>query len=232
MKKFITAVVIIAATITSSMAYANPWEIKEGSTLLDGKETASRVSGHMFSGKEYEYTSSQMLLVCEEGALQMEVAGDGPMLTREQFAANPTLDIMVKAGSDVETFSVSVSSKYNLEIARIHDGPRLLALLRNNDGDTVKAQVQLPVARTGVPEVRSLSLENVVSTTDVIIATCGPLGMWTPDGPVAEVKDEEPALDLTKGLSVGVAQEIVEVLILEKGITIEAIVEALKPLGD
>lgn len=231
MKDLFTAATV-AAIISTSTVHANPWKIQEGSTLLDGTETASRVSSHMFSGKEYETTSAQILLSCMEGALEMDVVGDSDFLTRDQFVVNPVLDIMVKAGPDVETFSASVPSTYNLSHARIHDGPRLLALLRTRDGDTEKAKVQLPVARTGVPEVRSLSLENVEATSDVILATCGPLEMWTPDGPVIEDKDEEPALDLMTRLSVGVAQKIVETLIVEQGVTVEEITEALKPLID
>jgi hypothetical protein len=231
MKKFFIATTVVSI-ITTSTAYANPWKIQEGSILLDGTEAASIVAGYMFSGEEYEVTSSQIRLACSEGTLEMDVVGDSDLLTREQFAVDPVLDVMVKAGPNVETFKASVPSEYGLTRARIHDGPRLLDLLRTHDGSAEKAKVQLPVARTGVPEVRSLSLENVKVTSSVILATCGPLDMWTPDPPVEVVKDEELELDSMTSLSVSIAKKIVETLIVEQGVTIEAITEALKPLKE
>lgn len=221
-----------AFIIATNTVAANPWEILEGSTLLDGTETASRVAGYMFSGDEYEWTSAKMLLSCEEGVLQMYVVGDGDLLTSQQFAESPVLDIMVKAGPMVETFSASVSSKYNRQRAQIHNGPRLLELFRANNGRAENAKVQLPVARTGVPEVRSLSLESVKTTTDVILSTCGPLDVWVDDQNIAEVKDGEREPNFMNDLSVAAAQKVVEALIVEHGATIEEIAEALKPLKD
>jgi hypothetical protein len=56
--------------------------------------------------------------------------------------------------------------------------------------------------------------------------------MWTPDRPVEVVKDEELELDSMTSLSVSIAKKIVETLIVEQGVTIEAITEALKPLKE
>ena len=164
--------------IFSSPTLANSWRVYEGSTLLDGTVTATRVSGYMFSGKEYESTSSQVHLECEDSKLLMHIVGDSALLTKEKAQESPTIEFIFKAGSKLATFKATIVSEISSNWARVHNGTDLLDFLRFYDGGSAK--VQLPVARTGIPEVRRLSLKNFVKTTDLILATCGPLDAWEP----------------------------------------------------
>ena len=164
--------------IFSSPTLANPWKVYEGSTLLDGTVTATSVSGYMFSGKEYESTSSRVSLKCEDSKLLMHIVGDSDLLTKEKAQESPTIEFIFKAGSKLATFKASIENEYSSVWARVHNGTDLLDFLRFYDGGSAK--VQLPVARTGIPEVRRLSLKNFVKTTDLILATCGPLDAWEP----------------------------------------------------
>ncbi len=222
--------------VFASSAIANPWKVQEGSTLLDGTETATRVAGYMFSGKEYEMTSSQVLLSCEDQQLEMIIVGDSELLKKEAAEENPNVDFMFKAGDELISVQATIESvDWNREQARVHNGPGLLEFLRKYDGGS--AEVQLPVARTGVPEVRKLSLENIASTTDLVLATCGPLKVWeaaetakVEPAEKPEVPSNKPPQDIETALSVGLAQQIVETLIADNGVTIEQIVEALEPL--
>jgi hypothetical protein len=164
--------------IFSSPTLANPWTVREGSTLLDGTVTATRVSGYMFSGKEYESTSSQVHLECEDSKLLMHIIGDSDFLREKKAQESPTIEFIFKAGSKLATFKATITNAYSRDWARVHNGTDLLDFLRFYDGGSAK--VQLPVARTGIPEVRRLSLKNFVKTTDLILATCGPLDAWEP----------------------------------------------------
>lgn len=219
-------------------ANANPWKVQEGSTLLDGTETATYVAGYMFSGKEYEFTSSQVNLRCMDEELVMNIVGDSDLLSRDTAEKSPTIEFVFKVGEDLVSFEATLENpKWARESARVHDGPKLLEYLRWHDGQI--ARVQLPVAKTGIPEVRELSLENVVSVSDVILNTCGPMEVWNFSNIGAggnteqkPEKDDEPPMDLETALSVGLAQKLVEVLIKEKGIELEQIVQALEPLSD
>lgn len=215
---------------------ANPWEVQEGSRLLDGTETATYVAGYLFSGKEYELTSAQINLKCLDKELVMSVVGDSDLLTKAEAQNNPTVDLIIKVGPELASFKATIESvDYGRQRARVHNGPGLLEILRQHDGSS--SQVQLPVARTGVPEVRELSLENVVKTTDLALSTCGPLKVWEVAETAAVSPTEEPTastneplMDLEAALSVGVAQKLVEELIRNQDVTFEQIVEALKPL--
>lgn len=227
---------VILSTVSilgASTVLANPWEVQAGSKLLDGTETATSVGGHMFSGTEYEFTISQVQLICREGEILMRVIGDSDIKMRDEIEVDPTINLMVKAGSEVENFKATITNQFSLEVSRVHDGPRLLDLLRRHDGSKDKAQVQIPVALTGIPEVRSLSLENVVDATDLILATCGPLEMWM-DQPEIEIgpKTEETEMDLKTSIAVGLAQQVVKTLIVDDGVSLEEITKALKPLID
>ena len=165
--------------IFSSPTLANPWKVYEGSTLLDGTVTATSVSGYMFSGKEYESTSSQVSLECRNNELLMYIIGNSDFLGRKKAQESPTIEFIFKAGSKLATFKASIIvSGYSSDRARVHNGTDLLNFLRFYDGGSAK--VQLPVAKTGIPEVRRLSLKNFVKTTDLILATCGPLDAWEP----------------------------------------------------
>lgn len=224
------------ALLFASSTVANPWEVREGSTLLDGTETATYVAGYMFSGKEYEMTSSQVNLKCEDNELLMHIVGDSELLTKEKAQENPTIEFIFKAGSELTSFKATIENvDYGRTRARVHNGPGLLEFLRRHAGGS--AQAQLPVARTGVPEVRKLSLKDVVKTTDLVLSTCGPLEAWelieaaqeTPTE-VPSPSTDEPPMDLETSLSVGLAKKIVEELIGNQDVTLEQIVEALKPL--
>lgn len=227
-----------AALLFASQTLANPWEVREGSTLLDGTETATYIAGYMFSGKEFEMTSSQVKLTCEDNELLVYVVGDSDLLTERKAQENPTIEVIFKAGSELTSFRATIENvNYGRERARVHNGPELLEFFRRHAGGS--AQVQLPVARTGVPEVRKLSLKNVVKTTDLVLSTCGPLEAWELTETSTETPSEvpspsadEPALDLETALSVGLAKKIVEELITNQDVTFEQIVEALKPLKD
>ena len=225
------------AALLATSASANPWEVSEGSVLLDGTETATYVAGFMFSGKEYEYTSAQINLRCTDKGLVMFVVGDSDLVSRSELQTSPTLEFVSKAGEDLISFEATVESKYDLETARVHEAPGLLEFFRQHDGS--KSQVQLPVARTGVPEVRTLSLENVIKTTDLIISTCGPLERWefmetstAPQESEAGDAEEKEPMDLQAMISVNAAKLIVEDLLVNQDVTLEQIVEALKPLAD
>ena len=163
--------------IFSSPTLANPWKVYEGSTLLDGTVTATSVRGYMFHGKEY-VTSSQVSLICRNNKLLMHIIGDSDLLTKEKAQESPTIEFIFKAGSKLATFKASIENEYSSDWARVHNGTDLLDFLRFYDGGSAK--VQLPVARTGIPEVRRLSLKNFAKTTDLILATCGPLDAWEP----------------------------------------------------
>ena len=225
-----------AAFFFASATFANPWEVREGSTLLDGTKTATYVSGYMFSGKSYETTSSQINLRCKNSELLMYIVGDSDLLSRETGRNNPTIEFSVKAENEVTSFSATVESvDYGRERARVHNGPELLEFLRRHAGKS--AQVQLPVARTGVPEVRKLSLIDIAKTTDLALSTCGPLETWelikaAPETPMEAPSPlaGKPAISFETALSVGLAQKIVEELIGNQDVTLEQIVEALKPL--
>ena len=175
-----TSILVAITTFFSLPTFANPWKVYEGSTLLDGTVTATRVSGYMFSGKEYESTSSQVSLKCRNNELLMHIVGDSDLLTKEKAQENPTVEFIFKASSKLATFKATIESgSYNRESARVHNGKKLLEFLWPHDGSF--AQVQLPVAKTGIPEVRKLSLVNIVKTTGLAITTCGPLDAWEPD---------------------------------------------------
>ena len=93
----------------------------------------------------------------------------------------------------------------------------------------------MPLAKTGGAEVRELSLENFKATTEVIINTCGPIAQWQPPEPEASpavklIVDAE--LDFEIALAIGIAQELVETLILEQGVPYEQVIEALGKLVD
>lgn len=215
-------------------AAANPWKVLDGSTLLDGTETATYVAGYLFSGKDYEFTSSQINLRCVDEELVMSIVGDSDLLTKAKARANPTIDFIIKAGSELASFKATIGNvDYSLERARVHNGPGLLELLRLHDGSS--SQVQLPVARTGIPEVRKLSLENVVKTTDLVLSTCGPLEVWEVAATLTPTKEpttstSEPPIDLETTLRVGLAQKLVEELIRNQNVAFDKIVEALEPL--
>lgn len=225
------------SVLLATSAAANPWEVQEGSVLLDGTETATYVTGFMFSGKEYEFTSSQINLRCTDEGLVMYVVGDSDLVSRSELQTSPTLEFVSKAGEDLISFEATVENEHALTRARVHEAPGLLEFLRQHDGS--KAQVQLPVARTGVPEVRTLSLENVIETTDLIISTCGPLETWefvetstAPQAGEAGDAEEKEPMDLQTMMSVNAAKLIVEELLVNQDVTLEQIVEALKPLAD
>ncbi|MBR9822627.1 MAG: hypothetical protein GYB51_16710 [Rhodobacteraceae bacterium] len=217
---------------------ANPWKVQEGSTLLDGTETATYVAGYLFSGKDYEFTSSQINLRCADKELVMSIIGDSDLLTKAEAQNNPTVELIIKLGSELASFKATIENvDYGRERARVHNGPELLELLRQHDGSS--SQVQLPVARTGVPEVRKLSLENVVKTTDLALATCGPLKVWevTETAAVNPLEEptastDEPPMDLEIAVRVGMAQKLVEELMRNRDVTFEQIAEALKPLAN
>lgn len=228
---------LVSATTTITMlataVAANPWEVREGSTLLDGTKTATYVAGHMFSGKEYEYTSAQINLRCIDGELVMSVVGDSGLLTKAEAETNPTIDLMIKSGDDLASFKSTVDAENWLrDRARIQDAPGLLEYLRQHDGGS--AQVQIPVANTGVPEVRTLSLENVVAASDLALSTCGPLQRWEPAAAegVAEESavSDQPPTNLETEISVGIAKKAVEEIIRSKGVAFEQVMEVLKPL--
>jgi len=164
--------------IFSSPTLANPWTVYEGSTLLDGTVTATGVSGPMVSGKGYD-RSSRVSLECVDSKLLMHIIGDSDFLTKEKAQESPTIEFIFKAGSKLATFKATIVNEIIMgNWARVHNGTDLLDFLRFYDGGSAK--VQLPVARTGIPEVRRLSLKNFVKTTDLILATCGPLDAWEP----------------------------------------------------
>ena len=163
--------------IFSSPTLANSWKVYEGSTLLDGTVTATGVYGRMVSGKGYD-RSSRVGLRCEDSKLLMHIVGDSALLTKEKAQESPTIEFIFKAGSKLATFKATIVSEISSNWARVHNGTDLLDFLRFYDGGSAK--VQLPVARTGIPEVRRLSLKNFVKTTDLILATCGPLDAWEP----------------------------------------------------
>ena len=163
--------------IFSSPTLANSWRVYEGSTLLDGTVTATGVYGRMVSGKGYD-RSSRVGLRCEDSKLLMHIVGDSALLTKEKAQESPTIEFIFKAGSKLATFKATIESEISSNWARVHNGTDLLDFLRFYDGGSAK--VQLPVARTGIPEVRRLSLKNFVKTTDLILATCGPLDAWEP----------------------------------------------------
>ena len=163
--------------IFSSPTLANSWRVYEGSTLLDGTVTATGVYGRMVSGKGYD-RSSRVGLRCEDSKLLMHIVGDSALLTKEKAQESPTIEFIFKAGSKLATFKATIVSEISSNWARVHNGTDLLDFLRFYDGGSAK--VQLPVARTGIPEVRRLSLKNFVKTTDLILATCGPLDAWEP----------------------------------------------------
>ena len=234
MKRFILFCGLAMAS-SASVSHSNPWSILEGSTLLDGTETASYVAGYMFSGKEWEATSSQVSLRCIDGNLQMHVIGDSDLIQFEAAEENPTIEFLVRAGSDLTSFNASVNpeQRYNLDMARIHKGASLVRFLAKHDG--ASARVQLPLAKTGGAEVRELSLEDFKATTEVIINTCGPIAQWQPPEPEASpavklIVDAE--LDFEIALAIGIAQELVETLILEQGVPYEQVIEALGKLVD
>lgn len=224
---------LLIATVTS----ANPWEVRAGSTLLDGTKTATYVAGHMFLGKDYEMTSSQLSLRCVEDELVMDIIGNSDLLTKAKAEDDPTIEVLFKVGSELVSFEATiVSLDWGRERARVHNGPGLMEFLRQHDGDA--AQVQLPVASTGIPEVRKLSLENFRETTDLVLATCGPIEVWeiAAAAPLAETENSEPTsdaapMDLETALSVGIAKKLVEELIRNQKVSIEEIVEALGPLA-
>lgn len=215
-------------------AAANPWKVQDGSTLLDGTETATYVAGYLFLGKDYEFTSSQINLRCVDEELVMSIVGESDLLTKAKAQANPTIDFILKVESELASFKATIENvDYNRARARVHNGPGLLELLRVHDGSFSK--VQLPVARTGVPEVRKLSLENVVKTTDLVLSTCGPLEVWEVTATVTPTKEpttstSEPPMDSETTLRVGLAQKLVEELIRNQNVAFERIVEALEPL--
>jgi len=225
----------LAMASSASVSHSNPWSILEGSTLLDGTETASYVAGYMFSGKEWEATSSQISLRCVEGNLQMNIIGDSDLILFESAEENPTIEFLVQAGSDLTSFNASVNpeQRYNLVMARIHEGASLIRFLTKHDGTSAK--VQLPLAKTGGAEVRELSLENFKATTEVIINTCGPIAQWQPQkleaSPAVQPIDDAE-LDFETALAIGIAQELVETLILEQGVPYEQVIEALGKLVD
>lgn len=229
------AAIVISLFLASGVS-ANPWTVVEGSTLLDGTETATYVAGYMFSGAEYEYTSSQINLRCIDETLEMSVIGDGDLISATKAEQNPTITFVFKVGEELVSFDAAVDNpRWSRERARVHEGPQLLEYLRQHDGESV--QVQLPVARTGVPEVRKLSLENVTAVTDLILATCGPLETWgPPEGDAVEsvatekARANETPIDLETAISIGLAQKVVETLIKEKGVKFEQIIQALGPL--
>ena len=163
--------------IFSSPTLANSWKVYEGSTLLDGTVTATGVYGRMVSGKGYD-RSSRVGLRCEDSKLLMHIVGDSALLTKEKAQESPTIEFIFKAGSKLATFKATIVSEISSNWARVHNGTDLLDFLRFYDGGSAK--VQLPVARTGIPEVRRLFLKNFVKTTDLILATCGPLDAWEP----------------------------------------------------
>ena len=224
----------LAMASSASVSHSNPWSILEGSTLLDGTESASYVAGYMFSGREWEYTSSQISLRCADGNLQMHIVGDSDLIRFEAAEENPTVEFLVQAGSDLTSFKASVNPEsIQLEKARIHEGASLVRFLAKHDGSS--ARVQLPLAKTGGAEVRELSLEDFKATTEVIINTCGPIAQWQPPQPEASpaiqpIDDAE--LDFETALAIGIVQQVVETLILEQGVSYEQIIEALGKLVD
>ena len=228
----------VSALVFASAAAANPWKVQEGSTLLDGTETATYVAGFMFSGKEYEFTSAQVNLMCIEKQLVMSIVGDSDLLAKAMADADPTVEFIFKVGSDLISTKATIESvEWDRERARVHDGPAILKFFRQHDGNS--AQVQLPVARTGVPEVRNLSLENVVETTDLVVATCGPLEVWEATKTEAANPKKEPTgsadkppMDLETELSIGLAQKIVEKLMRDQNVTFDEIVKTLEPLAN
>ena len=226
----------IALMFFASQSSASPWEIQQGSTLLDGTETATYIAGFMFLGEDYEFTSSQVNMRCIDEELVMNVVGDGDFITKSKAQENPTINFVFRIDTELVSFDATIENvDWGRERARVHNGPGLMDLLRQSDGRS--AQVQLPVARTGVPEVRKLSLENVTKTTDLIVATCGPIETWTKAEPAAAAVDIESAvpldetpMDLETAVSVGLAKKVVEELIRNQGISLEQILNALKPL--
>ena len=231
MKRLILLCGLAMASIVP-VSHSNPWSILEGSTLLDGTESASYVAGYMFSGKEWEYTSSQISLRCADGNLQMHIVGDSDLIRFESAKENPTVEFLVQAGSDLTSFKASVNPEsIHLEQARIHEGASLIRFLARHDGTSAK--VQLPLAKTGSAEVRELSLENFKATTDVIINTCGPIAQWQPPQPEASAAIQpidDAELDFETAIAIGIAQELVETLILEQGVPYEQVIEALGKL--
>lgn len=224
------------SSLLSFGALANPWEVKEGSTLLDGTETATDVAGYMFVGKEYEFTSAQLNLRCRENELQMAVVGDERFLSKEDAISEPNIEIVLKVGETIVKAFAAIenpSQFSSLDRARVKNGPALLELLRQNDGG--EAKVQLPVARTGVPEVRKLSLVNIVEVTDRIMKTCGPLNVWAPEKavelvPLVETPAPQEPLDLDVAVTVGLAEMLVKELVVNQGVTLDELVQALEPL--
>lgn len=229
----------LAFVLATTSSEANPWKVQTGSTLLDGTETATYVAGYMFTGKDdYEFTSAQISLRCVQRELEMNIVGDSNLLTREEAQSSPRVEVLFKVGDELAAHEATVEYvewSTDLTRARIHAGPELIEFFRKHDGGS--AQVQLPVAMTGVPEVRTLSLESVVEVTDLILATCGPINAWRPNnirppGPMAtpEGTSEQPEVSLEDMVAIGMAKQVVETLIRDQNVSLEDIVEALSTL--
>lgn len=204
----------------------------EGSTLLDGTKTATYVAGYMFLGNEYEYTSAQLNLRCKENELVASLVGDSDLLTREQAEAEAEIKFYFKVADEVMPVEGSIlDARYVRDTARLHNAPKLFDFLQKHQG--LSAQVQLPVARTGVPEVRELSLVKLEEVVDLILATCGPLKKWnlaqeTELGDTDNISPDQ--FDLDTFVSLGVAKALVEKMIVEEQIPLEKIIEALTPI--
>jgi hypothetical protein len=235
----ITTFIVLAITVQASQA--NPWHVRKGGTLLDGTETTTSVAGALkLEDNGWSASTAKIGLKCSEGAPEMYVLSDTNFVKIDPRGSSTPIKIGFKADNEIVSFDAIVPHPSILPTyALFQDRLALLEFLRKYDGGS--AQVQFPVARTGIPEVRNLSLEKVIETTDKLLATCGPLKTWEleEEPVVSDISAEKTTedtndtlLDLSTQLQLRIIFKVIEKMVETGKVTPEEVAQSLATLAE